>query len=46
VPAVEAPKGLGFIKDLGGHITPISRTGTKELVKKDQKNQQIAKFLS
>jgi hypothetical protein len=38
VPAVDAPKGLGFISDLGGHIIPISKTGTNELVKKDQKN--------
>jgi len=38
VPAVEAPSGLGLTNDLGGHITPISKTGTKELVKNDQKN--------
>jgi len=38
VPAVEAPNGLGFIIDFGGHIIPISKIGTRELVKKDQKN--------
>ena len=38
MPAVDAPNGEGLVKDFGGHITPISRTGTKELVKKDQKN--------
>jgi len=37
VPAVDAPNGEGFIKDFGGHITPISIIGTKELVKNDQK---------